>query len=118
MPYRPTDNLYLSFTTQDATGAATNADSTPAAVLRRNGANSAVSVTVTHNATGDYTASATIPATWAGGDRLELLVSAAVGGVAGKAAFDLGTLDRAEQDAARVWLGVAGVVWFVSPSGN
>lgn len=118
MPYKPGDNLSLSFITQDATGAAVNADSAPAGTLRRNGTNTAQTVTVTNNAAGDYTASASIPLTWSGGDKLEMLVSAIVKGVSGKAAFGLGILERAAQDAGRVLLDASGVVWFVSASAS
>jgi hypothetical protein len=118
MPYKPGDNIYLSFTTQDGTATAVNADSTPTGTLRRNGANSAQSVTVTNNATGDYTASAAIPLPWSGGDLLEMIIAATVKGVAGKAVFGLGALERGQQDSARVYLNVAGTVWFVSTAGN
>ncbi|MDB5353605.1 MAG: hypothetical protein JWN24_58 [Phycisphaerales bacterium] len=102
MTYRPGDTLYLSFVTQDLTGAATNADSLPTAVLRRNGANTAVTVTVVNNAAGDYTASALVPLTFSGGDDLEVVVSATIAGVAGKALFPLGKLDRTAQAVAQV----------------
>jgi hypothetical protein len=116
---RPGDSLKYSFVTQDGTGAALNADSTPTATLRRNGSNDgSVTVTVANNAAGDYTASATIPATYSGGDLLELLVAATVKGVAGKALFWLGSLERNQQDDARVLFAASGVVWFVSTTGS
>jgi hypothetical protein len=97
--YRPGDPLYHSFNTQDGTGSAVNADALPTATLRRNGANTTVVVTVTNNAAGDYTASAVLPLTWSGGDLLELLITATVKGTAGKAVFQLGTLDRPDLSA-------------------
>src|SRR6185437_17159 len=85
MSYRPGDTIHLSFTTQSAAGAATDADTTPTGSMRRNGAiDGAVTIAMTHNGTGDYTASATLPLTYVAGDDLELLISVTVGGVAGK----------------------------------
>ncbi len=95
MSYLPGDTIYISFTTQSSTGAATDADSTPTVSLRRNGAaDGAVTVSIAHNGAGDYTASATVPLTYAGGDEVELLVNATVGGVAAKSIVSLGKLDR------------------------
>lgn len=119
MSYRPGDTLHLSFTTQSAAGAATDADTTPTGSMRRNGAiDGAVTIAMTHNGTGDYTASATLPLTYIAGDDLELLISATVGGVAGKGVMPLGKLDRDAQDFAREMLGASGAVWHVSTSGS
>ena len=119
MSYRPGDTIHLSFTTQSAAGAATDADATPTASMRRNGAiDGAVTIAMTHNGTGDYTASATLPLTYVAGDDLELLVLATVGGVAGKGVLPLGKLDRDAQELARELLGASGTVWHVSASGS
>ena len=119
MSYRPGDTIYLSFTTQSAAGAANDADTTPTASMRRNGAiDSAVTIAMTHNGTGDYTASATLPLTYVAGDDLEILVSATVGGTAGKGVLPLGKLDRDAQDFARELLGASGAVWHVATSGS
>jgi hypothetical protein len=117
MTYRPGDTFYLSFVTQDQTGSATNADALPTAVLRRNGANTAVTVTVVNNAAGDYTASAPVPLTYSGGDELEVVVSATIAGVAGKALFPLGKLDRTAQAVAQV-VYRSGKVHFVTATGD
>ena len=77
----------------------------------------AVTVSVAHNATGDYTASALIPLTYSGGDDIELLISATVGGVAGKAVLALGKLDRTAQAVAQV-VHRSPKVHFVSAAGN
>jgi hypothetical protein len=103
MSYRPGDTLYASFATQSIAGSSADADSTPTASLRRNGTvDGAITVTLTHNATGDYTASASLPLTYSGGDNIELLVSATVGGVAGKSVLPMGILDRTAQTVAQV----------------
>jgi hypothetical protein len=117
MTYRPGDTFYLSFLTQDLTGSPVNADSLPTAVLRRNGANTAVTVAVANNAAGDYTASALLPLTYSGGDELELIVSATIAGVAGKALFPLGKLDRTAQAVAQV-VYRSGKVHFVAATGD
>ena len=116
---RPGDPLYFSFGTQDGTGAALNADSTPTATLRRNGSNDGtVTVTVTNNATGDYTASATIPATYSGGDRLELIIAATVKGVAGKFFQSFAPLERALPDLQRLYRYLPGTTWYVATNGS
>lgn len=84
------------FTTADpTTGAATNADSLPTAVLVVNGADDAAVVTVANVSTGRYTASVTLP-TLAAGDQLAIVASATVGEVAG-----VGVIWQAEADTAR-----------------
>jgi len=65
-------------------GVGTAADSTPAAVLWRNGSASGVSVTVSTTAqTGLYKAVFTTDAGWAAADYLELYVTATIAGTAG-----------------------------------
>lgn len=65
-------------------GVGTAADSTPAAVLWRNGSASGVSVTVSTTAqTGLYKAVFTTDASWAAADYLELYVTATIAGTAG-----------------------------------
>jgi hypothetical protein len=97
MLYRPGDTFHVSFTTQSLSGASADADATPTAVLRHNGTNDgAVSVSIAHNTTGDYTASAAIPGTYLAGDELELIVAATVGGVAARAVFPLAKLDPSD----------------------
>jgi hypothetical protein len=65
-------------------GVGTNADSTPTAVLWRNGSASGVSVTVSTTAqTGLYKAVFTTDAGWAAADFLELYVTATIAGTAG-----------------------------------
>src|SRR5205807_614068 len=49
---------------------------------------------------GDYTATATVPLTYAGGDEVELLVNAMVGGVVAKEILAMGPLDRTPQIVA------------------
>lgn len=71
------------FTLRDPfTGESANADSLPTAVLVRNGTATAVVVTITNSATGVYKWSADLPADYARGDRIQIRVSAEVGGVA------------------------------------
>ncbi len=87
--YQPGDSYAKTFTVSDSTGAAANADSTPAGSLYRNGvADGAVTVTVTNPATGVYKAAATIPGAYAADDVVELLIAATVDGVATKAIVD------------------------------
>jgi len=76
---------YVSFTTNDSTGAAINADSLPTAVLVRNGAvDGAVTVAVANLSTGAYVASFTVPGGYSVGDDLEVLISATVDSIAAK----------------------------------
>lgn len=55
-----------------------DADSTPTAVLLRNGSASATVVAVTHSSTGLYTISATVPGGWSDGDWVQFLITAVV----------------------------------------
>lgn len=85
MAYIPGDSLSLQFTIQNpTTGAATDADSLPTAVLSRNGTDDgAVTLTVTNKATGRYEITGTIPSGYAEADTIAVRVSATVGGIAG-----------------------------------
>lgn len=87
MGVKASESVTFSFTTQTpSTGAATDADGTPTGTFRRNGTNDgAVTVTVTNIATGDYKAAFTMPAGASEGDECEVVISATVGGVTGKA---------------------------------
>ena len=103
MNYRPGDTFYIGFTTLSTSGASVDADSTPVASLRRNGAvDSAVTVTVTRNDVGDYTASAVLPLTYSGGDSVDLLVTVVISTVTSKIVLRLGALDRTAQAVAQV----------------
>jgi hypothetical protein len=87
--YKAGHSLMRSFTVTDDTGAAANADATPIGAALRNGVtDGAVAVTVAAHSTGVYHASFTIPGTYAAGDVVELVVTAAVGGVTTKAVVD------------------------------
>lgn len=94
MSYKPGDSYVRVITTNSSTGAAVNADSLPTAQLVRNGTvDASVTVTVTNLATGVYACSCTIPATYAAGDMVQLVVNATVGGVAGVASYEVQQLD-------------------------
>lgn len=92
MSYAPGDTFYYSFSLQTGAGIITNADSLPTAILRKNGANQATTVTVTNNATGDYTASVVIPSGWAPGSIVEMIITAIVAGLTQKLPVALGAL--------------------------
>jgi hypothetical protein len=104
--YKAGHSLMRSFTVTDDTGAAANADATPIGAALRNGVtDGAVAVTVAAHSTGVYHASFTIPGTYAAGDVVELVVTAAVGGVTTKAVVDsvrLVAFDPTDADALGV----------------
>lgn len=82
--YGPGDTFRRLISVQDATGAATNADSTPTAALWRNGASTgAVAMTVTNVQTGLYLAEGVIGAGWSYGDDVTCLGTVTVDGVPG-----------------------------------
>lgn len=93
MSYKPNDTYYGQFTTQNSSGAATNADSLPTGKVTHNGTDTATSVTITNLDTGRYEATFTISNTYAAGDTVQVSISATVGGVAGKAVLDSFVLD-------------------------
>ncbi|HSZ58587.1 MAG TPA: hypothetical protein VK797_23165 [Tepidisphaeraceae bacterium] len=95
MPYSPGGNFQRSFITQTTAGVKQNADVPPTALLRHNGATDAtVTVTITNNGAGDYTASGTLPGTYLDGDDCEIIVSATVGGTAGELVIYLGEVSK------------------------
>lgn len=94
MIYIAGEAAYVGFTINSTTGAATDADSTPTASVRRNGSiDGTVTATVTNNSTGAYTVSFTVPSGWSAGDDVEVLVSATVGGVSAKKWVGKGAVD-------------------------
>jgi hypothetical protein len=86
--YKPGDTVWVEFiTSRFDTGAATNADSSPAiaGTLNRNGTDDgSVTITITNIDTGRYKATFVIPATYVAGDELNLSIAATVNSVAGK----------------------------------
>ena len=86
--YKPGDSVTVVFTTRVfSTGVGTNADSTPTAILNRNGTDDgAVTPVVSNLDTGRYKAVFAIPATYLPGDVLNLSVAATVSTIADKAA--------------------------------
>ncbi len=86
MSLRPGDVFAFQFTTQDATGEATNADSTPTGTVVKNGTDDATpTVTVTNPSTGVYKASVTVPVGYAAGDVFQVRIAATVDIVNAKA---------------------------------
>jgi hypothetical protein len=81
----PGDVYFVYFSTANpSTGAAQNADSTPTLIMSHNGTDdNTVTFTVTHLATGRYSANATIPSTYVEGDSFAVWVDATVASVAG-----------------------------------
>ena len=80
--YRPNDTIRKSFTTHALDGSNVDADSTPTGILRRNGTDTAESVTVSSaTGTGNYEATVLIPIGWSVSDIVELMISATVLGV-------------------------------------
>lgn len=88
--YAAGDSYYGGFTTSDpATGAATDADSTPTATANTNGTDDAAFVlTCTKIDTGRYKITGTVPAGYNVGDVVWIYVTAVMGGVTGKAPAD------------------------------
>jgi hypothetical protein len=95
MSYKPSDSYSKEFVTSSpTTGAAADADSTPAATADFDGSGTgSMALTVTHIDTGRYKITGTIPAGRVKGDVLNVSVAATVGGVAGKAIVDTQVLD-------------------------
>lgn len=83
---------YHSFTTVNSSRVATDADSLPTAILRRNGTSSGVTVTIANLTTGRYSASWTNGA-WTTGDHLALDVTAIVGGTTYNLLIPVGWID-------------------------
>jgi hypothetical protein len=82
--FMPGDPYGINVSVKSATGALVAADTLPTGSIYHNGTvDSAVTVTVTAAAaTGVYGLTATIPSTYAPGDRVSLMVNATVGGIA------------------------------------
>lgn len=82
MSLMPGDPVTVTFGTQNGAGQVTAPDSTPTAMVIRNGDDQgAVAVTITNKATGSYKASFTIPSGWSIKDVVALEVVVVVGGV-------------------------------------
>jgi hypothetical protein len=95
MGYKPGDTYIGEFTTEDVSGNAADAGSTPTATLVHNGSDDgAVTLTVTHIDTGRYKISGTIPSSgYVSGDKVQILISAAVGSATPKQVIDSFVLD-------------------------
>lgn len=90
----PGDSVTVDFvTTNQTTAALQDADSLPAGLLVRNGADTAVTVTVTNKATGRYKAAVTIPSTYAAGDEVQLFAAYTIDAVARGAVIWSATLN-------------------------
>lgn len=92
MSLKSGQSLIVDFTTQNASGAATDADATPVGTLVINGTDDAATVTVTNKSTGSYKAAVTLPALGAG-DGVQLRIAATIGGTAAKAIIFQGVAD-------------------------
>lgn len=66
------------FLTQNGQKAQVDADALPTALLYRNGADSGETVTITNEATGEYSWSVTIPVGWSAGDVIQLRISGVI----------------------------------------
>jgi hypothetical protein len=87
--WQANDSYVTNFTITSATGALVNADSLPAGALYRNGpVDGAVTVTVTNQATGIYSAACTIPVGYAIGDKIDILITATISSIATGAIID------------------------------
>jgi len=99
MPYSPGDNFKIRFNTHEPdTGEAKDATSDPSATLIRNGDDTAETVTVSNEGTGDYSASGSIPSGWEEGDNIDIMVEATVedsdnNPITAKMIIPLGVLD-------------------------
>lgn len=94
MIYIASETAYVPFVVNSATGAATNADALPTAVLVRNGAvDGAVTVTITNLSAGAYLASFAVPSGYSAGDELVVLVSATIATIAAKRFVGHGKVD-------------------------
>jgi hypothetical protein len=83
--YKPGMTYYNQFCTQDQSGAATDADSLPAATASKNCVDDAAFVlAVAKMDTGRYSIIGTVPLSYVTDDVVEIVVNASVGGVSGK----------------------------------
>lgn len=89
----------LFITANQGTGAAQDADSSPAATATRNGSDDgAFTLTATKIDTGRYQVSGSVPAGYAIGDQVLISIAATIGGVATKQVIDRFTVgDNAAQ---------------------
>ncbi len=78
--FSSSDTFRFAFATVNSSGAATNADSTPAGTLVVNGSNSGATVTISNAATGEYRGSVSLSGL-AVGDEFYVRYTATVGGV-------------------------------------
>ena len=75
----PGDTISHNFKLRTSANVLSDADELPTGKVYRNGVyDAAVTVTITNNTTGDYKFSATTPSTYAGGDVVQVEVSATV----------------------------------------
>jgi len=95
MIYSPNQIYYKEFTTQNSSGAATNADSLPVATARTNSNPSSDAefiLTVDNIDTGHYSITGIVPNDYSAGEVVSILVEATVGGVSAKAIVDTFTV--------------------------
>lgn len=96
MSKKPGDSFGFQFTVQGASGALTDADTSPTGTMVRNGVDdtgTGTTVTISHVSTGLYKATGTIPAGYVKGDDFQVRINATVAGVASGAPRDYGVLD-------------------------
>lgn len=87
--YPPGAAYYAEFTTSSSTGAAANADSTPAATANHNGSDDgAFALSVANLDAGRYKVTGTVPGGYSQGDRFMVSISATIGGIAAKEVID------------------------------
>jgi len=85
---KPNTNFAFIGTTNDSTGAASDASATPTATLTRNGVDDAtVTITVTKLTLGRYAATGTVPVGYVTGDKCNISFFATVNAVAGNASI-------------------------------
>lgn len=92
MSLKSGQSITVDFTTQNTSGAATDAYSTPTGTLVVNGTDNAATVTVTNKSTGNYKAAVTLP-TLSAGDVVQLRIAATIGSTAAKAIIFQGVAD-------------------------
>ncbi len=119
MGWQTGDSVTADFCTQTpATGAATNADSTPTGTLVINGTDNGATVTVTNKSTGSYKAVVTLPAV-SSGDVLQLRITAVMSGVTGKAVIWGGQVEiRQTGDTYALANGASGFVAIKAKTDN
>lgn len=98
------ETIYREFMTKSG-GELTDAAAMPVGTIVRNGVDTAVTVVVSHKATGIYVAQFTIPSTYSAGDEVSLRIAATIGGTATASVVWHETLATTGAAAA----GVAGV---------